>query len=128
MKSHYNHTVTESQAIRIGHEYAKREIERFNREELPKIRNSYAKMFILTLHYSLGLGDIRMRRVLKALGEMTCEVHNFTIDGVFHDIYDKRLKECGLWDAYQEFANGECVPMSEDSPYVKPKKDNENDS
>ena len=125
MKSHYDQALTRSQAIRIGHEYAMREIDRFNREELPKIRNSYAKMFILALHCGLGFGDVRIRRALKALEEMTCEVHNCSVDGVFHDIYDKRLKECGLWDAYQEFANGECVPISEGSPYMKPKDEND---
>ena len=78
MKSHYNRTLTESQAARIGMNTAKvlyrREIERYNREELPKIRASYAKIFILVLAAEFGFGDKHIRRALKALAELTCEV------------------------------------------------------
>ena len=56
---------------------------------------------------------------MKALGELTCEMHNFIVDGVFNDIYDKRLKDRGLWDAYNEFANGRCKQIG-DSDYYEP--------
>lgn len=126
MKSHYNRTLTESQAARIGMNTAKvlyrREIERYNREELPKIRASYAKIFILVLAAEFGFGDKRIRRALKALAELTCEVHNLVVDGVFNDIYDKRLKERGLWEAYEEFANGRCKQI-DGTDYYEPIKE-----
>ena len=53
MKSHYDHTVTMKEAVRIGERAAKynfqRAIDKYNREELPRIQATYAKMFVLVL-------------------------------------------------------------------------------
>lgn len=130
MKSHYDHTVTMKEAVRIGEAAAKynfqQAIDKYNREELPKIQASYAKMFILVLAGEFGFGEKRIRRAMRALGELTCEVHGMIKDGIFNDIYDKRLKERGLWEAYEEFANGKCRQIG-DSDYYEPIKDEEVD-
>lgn len=64
-------------------------------------------------------GDRRIRRMLDALADATCDMHNLLLDGVFDDVYDNRLKEMGLWDAWQEFVNGQCEPLDEGSEYMK---------
>lgn len=122
MKSHYDYMLTESQAKRIGNKYAKEEIDRFNREELPKIKASLAKLFCLACYHGLGIGPTRLERVLDALTELTCDMHNLIIDGVFNDIFDKRLKEAGLWDVYDNWCNQTCQPMSEGSKYLEVSK------
>lgn len=123
MKSHYDHTVTMKEAVRIGEAAAKynfqQAIDKYNREELPKIQASYAKMFILMLAHEFKFGEKRLRRAMNALGELTCEMHNFIVDGVFNDIYDQRLKDQGLWGVYEEFANGKCRQIG-DSDYYEP--------
>ncbi len=123
MKSHYDHTVTMKEAVRIGEAAAKynfqQAIDKYNREELPKIQASYAKMFILVLAGEFGFGEKRIRRAMRALGELICEVHGMIKDGVFDDVYDSRLKSRGLWDAYLAFANGECRQIG-DSEYYEP--------
>lgn len=111
------------EAVRIGEAAAKynfqQAIDKYNREELPKIQASYAKMFILVLAGEFGFGEKRIRRAMRALGELTCEVHGMIKDGVFDDVYDSRLKSRGLWDAYLAFANGECRQIG-DSEYYEP--------
>lgn len=119
MKSHYDYLLTESQARRIGDEYAKEKIDRFNREELPRIKASYAKAFILALYRTPGINEKRIIRVLDELTKLTCDMHNLIIDGVFNDIFDKRLKECGLWEIYENWCNRDCKPMSEGSKYLE---------
>lgn len=130
MKSYYDKPVTMKEAVRIGEKAAKnnfqRAIDRYNREELPKIQATYAKMFILMLAHEFKFGEKRLRRAMKALGELTCEMHNFIVDGIFNDIYDQRLKDQGLWKIYEEFANGECRQIG-DSDYYEPIKDDEVD-
>ena len=111
------------EAVRIGEAAAKynfqQAMNKYNREELPKIQASYAKMFILVLAGEFGFGEKRIRRAMRALGELTCEVHGMIKDGVFDDVYDSRLKSRGLWDAYLAFANGECRQIG-DSEYYEP--------
>lgn len=123
MKSYYDKPVTMKEAVRIGEKAAKYNfqmaIDKYNREELPKIQASYAKMFILVLAGEFGFGEKRIRRAMRALGELTCEVHGMIKDGVFDDVYDSRLKSRGLWDAYLAFANGECRQIG-DSEYYEP--------
>ena len=119
MKSHYDYLLTKSQAERIGSESAKETIDRFNREELPKIKASYAKAFILALYRTPGINEKRIKRVLDELTDLTCDMHNLIIDGVFEDVFDKRLKECGLWNIYEDWCNHECKPMSEGSKYLE---------
>ena len=118
-----DYRLTFEEAQKVGKQAARKEIDRYNREELPNIKASYAKAFILACHYSLGLGEIRMKRVLDALTELTCDMHNLIIDGVFNDVFDKRLKECGLWDVYEDWCNQACKPMSEGSKYVEAETD-----
>jgi hypothetical protein len=128
MKSFYDKPVTTKEALRIGEKAAKvnfqMAIDRYNREELPKIQASYAKMFILVLAAEFGFGKRRLRRALNALAKITCDVHNLIVDGVFNDVYDIRLKNAGLWDVYQEFANGECRQIG-DSEYYEPIQEDE---
>ncbi len=123
MKSHYDHTVTMKEAVRIGEAAAKynfqQAINKYNREELPRIQATYAKLFILMLAHEFKFGEKRLRRAMNALGELTCEMHNFIVDGVFNDIYDQRLKDQGLWGVYEEFANGKCRQIG-DSDYYEP--------
>lgn len=119
MKSHYDYVLTESQARRIGNKYAKEEIDRFNREDLPRIKASYAKAFILALYRTPGINEKRIARVLSELTYLTCDMHNFIIDGVFNDVFDKRLKEYGLWNIYENWCNHACKPISEGSKFLE---------
>lgn len=114
-----DYKLTYEEAHRVGKQAAREEIDRYNREELPKVKASYVKLFCLACYYGLGIGSIRMKRVLDALGELTCDMHNLIIDGVFEDVFDKRLKECGLWDVYYDWCNQTCQPMSYGSKYVE---------
>ena len=128
MKALYDKPVTTKEAMRIAEKAAKVNfqiaIDKYNREELPKIQASYAKMFILVLATEFGFGEKRVRRAMRALGELTCEVHGMIKDGIFNDVYDARLKARGLWDAYQEFANGACRQIG-DSEYYEPIQEDE---
>lgn len=123
MKALYDKPVTTKEAMRIAEKAAKvnfqMAIDKYNREELPKIQASYAKMFILVLAAEFGFGEKRVRRAMRALGELTCEVHGMIKDGIFDDVYDSRIKARGLWDVYQEFANTECRQIG-DSEYYEP--------
>lgn len=123
MKSVYNKTLTYSEAKNVALKFAQEKIERFNRTELPVIRENYAKMFVFILNREFGFGDKRVRRALKALSDLTCEMDGFIKDGIYQEVYDKRLKRCRLWNAFQDFAHGEVVPISPGSPYFKPKEE-----
>lgn len=109
MKSRYERSVSNKEAEKIGKRAGVRLFNEYLKTEMPRIRETYAKLFVLTLHYGMGFGEKRIRKVLKYLAEMSCDMYNLAIDGVLQDVYDKRLKECGLWEAYEEFAEGKCV-------------------
>lgn len=119
MKSHYDYVLTESQAMRIGSKYAKEEIDRYNREELPKVKITYAKAFMLALYRTPGINEKRIVRVFDELAGLTCDMHNLIIDGVFEDVFDKRLKEAGLWEIYENWCNQTYKPMSEGSKFLE---------
>lgn len=125
MKSHrVNRVITsESEVRRLAYREAQKIIDNYNLNELPKIKVTYAKLFLLSMAGCKGIGRKRMREVMQNLGEATCEMHNMLIDDVFDDIADKSLREQGLWEIYEEFSNGECVPMFEGSKYLEVKRE-----
>lgn len=120
MRSRYEHKVTNKEAEKIGTRAGKRLFNEYLKTEMPRIRETYAKLFVLTLHYGMGFGKKRMRRVLRDLAEMSCDMYNMAIDGVLEYVYDKRLKECGLWEVYQEFAEGKCVTFDTAQEHYMP--------
>ena len=120
MKSRYEHSVSNKEAHRIGTSAGKRLFNEYLKTEMPKIRETYAKLFVLTLHYGMGFGEKRIRKVLKDLADMSCDMYNLAIDGVLQEVYDKRLKECGLMDVYEEFATGKCVTFDTAQEHYTP--------
>ncbi|MBQ5825399.1 MAG: hypothetical protein IIW48_11415 [Clostridia bacterium] len=120
MKSRYEHSVSNKEAEKIGKRAGVRLFNEYLKTEMPRIRETYAKLFVLTLHYGMGFGEKRIRKVLKDLAEMSCDMYNLAIDGVLQDVYDKRLKECGLWEAYEEFAEGKCVTFDTKQEHYMP--------
>ena len=120
MKSRYEHSVSNKEAEKIGKRAGVRLFNEYLKTEMPKIRETYAKLFVLTLHYGMGFGEKRIRKVLKDLAEMSCDMYNLAIDGVLQEVYDKRLKECGLMEVYEEFAEGKCVTFDTAQEHYMP--------
>ena len=92
MKSRYEHSVSNKEAEKIGKRAGVRLFNEYLKTEMPRIRETYAKLFVLTLHYGMGFGEKRIRKVLKDLAEMSCDMYNLAVDGVLQEVYDKRLK------------------------------------
>ena len=120
MKSRYEHSVSNKEAEKIGKRAGVRLFNEYLKTEMPRIRETYAKLFVLTLHYGMGFGEKRIRKVLKDLAEMSCDMYNLAVDGVLQEVYDKRLKECGLMEVYEEFAEGECVTFDTAQEHYMP--------
>lgn len=120
MKSRYEHSVSNKEAEKIGKRAGVRLFNEYLKTEMPRIRETYAKLFVLTLHYGMGFGEKRIRKVLKDLAEMSCDMYNLAIDGVLQEVYDKRLKECGLMNVYEEFAEGKCVAFDTAQEHYMP--------
>lgn len=122
MKARYEHRVTNKKAYEIGMKSAKALFDYYLKTEMPQIRETYAKLFVLTLHYGMGFGEKRSRRVLKDLAKMSCDMYNLAVDGVLQEVYDKRLRKCGLMEAYEEFANGKCVAFDTAQEHFEPEE------
>lgn len=128
MKAHRpNRVITENEVKRLAYRESRKAVNElvddFLKSELPKIEDAYAKLCLLSMAGCKGIGKNRMREVMLNLSEATCEMHNLMLDDVFDEIYDERLKKQGLWEIYEEFSNGECVPMSEGSKYYEVKRE-----
>lgn len=123
MKSHkIDFKITEKEAKSIAQREAYDVITRYNQYELPKIKLTYVKMFILAMASTKGIGKKRMREVMRNLAYASCDLHNLTIDEAFDYLYNKYLKENDVYDIYDEFSKMEIVPIWKGSKYVKVKE------
>lgn len=128
MKAHRaNRVITENEVKRLAYQESRKVVNElvddFLQSELPKIEDAYAKLILLSMAGCKGIGKNRMREVMRNLGEATCEMHNLMLDDVFDEIYDKRLKEQGLWEIYEVYQSCEIVPMFEGSKYLEVKRE-----